>query len=317
MLNKGLSGLIGLSDIKTLAQIDMDACKVTGKPLGNCILQGPGGLGKSALAEAIADEMNYHLVIVEAAALKNRDKIAEKLRQAHAEADQCQKRLLFFIDECHRLSIENQEVFYFCLDKERPRIDSSHGTIYFKPFTIFAATTRMDALDQRSFVGRFDNVWNLKPYPADVISIILSIWFHEHNLQAGYEISSMIAERSLGTPRQAIKIAQKIENLCLGRRTTIVTADICNKIFELECIDKVGLTDIHTQYLKELENSKIPKGLNALAGKTGQHIEIIAGVIEPILLSLNFIDMTCKGRILTEKGRLHLQNSVQNSSCID
>lgn len=307
VMGKGLKGLIGLSDIKELATIDLEACKKTNEPFPHTLISGPGGLGKSALVAAIADELGYHLVVVEAAAMKNRERITERLVQAHAEAKKVDKRLLFFIDEVHRLSLENQEVFYFPLDKQFPRLTTANGTIPFRPFTVFAATTRMDALDQRSFVGRFDNVWNLKPYSSAILSIILSVWFHDNCLQVSNEITDMIASRSLGTPRQALRIAQKIKNYCVGRSLTTVDISICERIFSLEGIDSVGLTELHNRYLRELCTSSGPKGLDALAGKLGQHKDVVSGTLEPSLLALGLIDLSNRGRVLTEAGRKHLK----------
>lgn len=311
VMGKGLNGLIGLSDIKELATIDLEACKKTNEPFPHTLISGSGGLGKSALVSAIADELGYHLVVVEAAAMKNRDRIIERLCQAHDEANRVSKRLLFFVDEVHRLHLENQEVFYFPLDKQNPRLTTSNGTITFRPFTMFAATTRMDALDQKSFVGRFDNIWNLKPYSSAIIGIILGIWFHENRLQASTEIVDMIASRSLGTPRQALRIAQKIKNYCVGHSVALVEKTICERIFSLEGIDSVGLTELHNNYLRELRASAGPKGLDALAGKLGQHKDTLLSVIEPSLLSVGFIDTCSRGRVLTSKGIRHLENCSQ------
>lgn len=308
-MSKGLNNLIGLFELKQLAQIDIESCKVTKKPFPHCIITGPGGLGKTALVNAIAEEMNYHLICVEAAAIKNRQKIIHRLQTAHDEANQAKKTLLFFVDEIHRLTVECQEVFYYPMDKEKPFLTTDAGTVYFKPFSFFAATTRPDVLDQRSFVGRFDNVWQVKPYKVFEIGRILDIWFFENKLQIAPNITHKIAERSLGTPRQAIRIAQKIRNYCIGKRKSNVSLEDCNFIFELEKIDSIGLTELHLNYLEHLSATGEPKGIDAIAGKIGQNKDVVLGVIEPVLLSLGFIDMTTRGRKITENGLNHLKNN--------
>lgn len=309
-MGNGLSGLIGLSHIKQLARIDMKACEFNLNKYPHSLIIAPGGLGKNALVSAIAHDLKYHLVTCEAAALSNRNDIIERLIKAHDEARKLNKTLLFFVDEAHRLSLKNQEAFYYPLDRDNPRITTSEGEVQFPKFTIFAATTRRDALDERSFIGRFSNIWDITPYTLDAITMILNVWFHENGLTVFPDIVSMIAQRSLGTPRQAIKLAEKIKNLCISESVNEVQKHHCERIFDLSRIDSVGLTELHVGYMRELLNCNGSRGVDSLAGKLGQHKDVIVGTIEPILLWLKFVDLSPRGRILTDAGKRHLYSSM-------
>lgn len=109
----GLSKLIGMRREKARARIDIAACKKTGEPFPHTLLEGVGGTGKTALALAIAEELCYHSVITEAAALKTREQIIKRLISSHEEARRAGKPLLFFIDAGSFLLSDGQERFLY------------------------------------------------------------------------------------------------------------------------------------------------------------------------------------------------------------
>lgn len=309
---KGLSALVGLEREKQKAGIDIRACQITGEPFPHTLLDGVGGTGKTALARAIAEELGYHFHLVEAAALKNRGIIVDRLQRAQQESAELRLRLLFFVDEVHRLSLINQEVFYYPLNRDNPMITTAEGHIELVPFTMVAATTRRDMLDEASFVGRFPNVWKIQRYHETWIASILSDWFDQYGLGYGINELNSIASRSLGIPRQALKLAYKIRNFVIGSGRRDVGLDDCRRIFYLEGIDSIGLGEQHIAYMQQLLEAKgRPLGEAALAGKLGLHKDVVSGTIEPVLLSLNFIDMTNRGRILLERGYLHLAQEAR------
>lgn len=296
----GLDLLVGLTKIKQLARIDIDYCKQTGNTFGHTMIFGVGGLGKSELVSSIAQELNYHLVTREAASLKNRDIIVDNIIQALSSAKNLNKKLLFFVDEAHKLSLTNQEVFYYPLDKLNPRIITPKGEIGLSSFCIMAATTRRDVLDEASFILRFDNIWEIERYSDAEICRIIGQWMVKENLLFDFNILDMIAQRCLGIPRQAIRLSKKIRKYVVSNKRYNITEDDCRFVFELEGIDSIGLTNIHRRYLSELIGG-LPKGLDAISAKIGQKKEVV-GSIEPILMSLKLIDIVSKGRILTPKG---------------
>lgn len=303
MSKKGLNSLVGLATEKRKCLINIKACRVTGEPFPSTLLWGIGGTGKTALARAIAEELNYYFVEREAFSLKSPEQIAEMLLGSNREA--ADRKLLLFVDEVHRLSIRLQEVFYYPMKEWRIMSDGQYAKL--KPFTLIAATTRKDMLDEASFVQRFQNIWEISRYHFDHICEIISKIFSDEKMFHGPEEVRAIASRCLGIPRQAANLAIKVRNHALSRNSrTILHCDI-EEVFLLEGIDYIGLSELHDRYLAALlPQGSRPKGLVSLAGKLSQHEDVLVGTIEPILLSLGLIDIN-RGRILTEAGDLHLK----------
>lgn len=293
---------------KARAAIDIAACKLSGDPFPHTLLEGQGGLGKTAFALAIAEELGYHSVVVEGAALKTREDVIRRLISAAEEAQQCGKRLLLFIDEVHRLTHAQQEVFYYPMDRVDPRITTASGTLHFPKFTLVAATTRRDILDQASFVNRFSNLWRISTFPSSDIVMILANHLVRRRMDYDLQVLDEVAKRSLGIPRQALRLVDKVINRALSEgRRRVVVAD-CAIVFRLEGIDRNGLGELHVEYLRVLaEAAGQPRGLDGLAGRLSEHKDVISGTVEPTLLSLGLIDRTARGRTITTKGLAYLR----------
>jgi len=304
----GLDSLIGLTTEKQRAFIDIKACRMTGEVMNHILLFGPGGCGKTSYARAIAEELDYHFVEREGASLKTRTQIIELLITSDAEAANNNKPLMLFVDEVHRLPIAQQEVFYYPMKEWR--VTTADSIIEFNPFTLICATTRRDMLDENSFVSRFQNKWEIRPYDNLHIQEILASIFEKEKLEYDPQVIESIANRCLGIPRQASNLAMKIRNEVLASGSRRVTLQDIYKIFELEELDDIGLSSLHVRYLCELLKANgAPKGLRALSGKLSQNEDVIVGSVEPILLSLDFIDLQPRGRVLTQSGHCHLANN--------
>lgn len=305
-MKRGLEQLIGMRREKARARIDIAATKRAGEVFPHTLLEGCGGTGKTALALAIAEELHYYSVVTEAAALKTREQIIKRLISAHDEAKQAGKPLLLFVDEVHRLSITLQEVFYYPMDRKEPRITTPTGVVHFKPFTLMAATTRRDELDQASFVKRFGNIWHVTRYSEVDIAKIVNGYFEKQKIRIGYQECRYIASRSLGVPRQALRLSEKVRNVFYASNSRRLDLRHCDVAIDLEGIDPIGLDELSVRYLKILAESPSPRGIGGLAGRLGQQTEVIEGTVEPILLELGMIDRTAKGRMLTPAGKSHL-----------
>ena len=303
----GLDKLIGMRNLKARARIDIAACKKTREPFPHTLIDGLGGCGKSALAHAIAEELHYHQVKVEASALKKREDIIERLISAHEEAHCKNKKLLLFIDEVHRLSSPLQEVFYFPLDREQPHITTATGVTLLHPFTLVAATTRRDVLDQSSFVRRFGNIWRVSRFDIDDIVKIVYDYMRRNQIKASYECCRFIATRSLGIPRQAIRLSERVRNVFLAHNCQRLTTETCELAIKLEGIDPIGLDELSVHYLKILAQFSEPRGLGSLAGRLGEQKETLENMIEPVLLELGLIDRASRGRMITSDGLKHLE----------
>ena len=308
MHSKGLTTLIGLKRLKAMAARDIVACKKTREVFPHTLLTGPGGLGKTSFAEAIAHDLGYHFEMVEGAMFKCRRAIMGKLDSCSLAAEARDKRLMFFIDEIHRLAKEPQEGIYYPLLKFY--IPETKTTL--APFTVFGATTHPHEL-LRPFKRRFKNEWAFSRYDLVDIEVMVANQLSKHGLLVYGDVVNRIAKRALGIPARAYNLAEKIRNQVLfrGGEATVSVVD-CENTFRLEGIDEIGLDMDQVSYLKVLcEANGSPKGVGGIAGALDREVEVVDESIEPVLLSLKFIDRTARGRVLTDKGYVHLAKTGQ------
>lgn len=296
----GLKSLIGLNNIKEKARVAIDSCKLRLSPLNHLLLTGNGGLGKTALARAIAEELGAYFDEVEAVAFSSRDEIIKRLVESNRKATEQGKFLVFFIDEIHRLSLKMQETFYYPLKEWR--IMESTGVTYLAPFTLIGATTHEDQLDQASFMRRFSQIWKLEPYSQDDIFSILVDLAIKEKIPFEFSALTIIAERCLGIPRTAHAYFELVRDQALASGKTITREEV-EKVFEREQINKLGLNQEQVQYLQALKTVKGgPRGLAWIASKLKSFPLIVEERVEPALIALGYVDRTSSGRELTEAG---------------
>lgn len=305
MMQAKLSSLIGLSREKELARLQIRACNHSGEMFPHTLLYGVGGTGKTEFARRVGNELECHFVETHAAVLKNLEILFASLVDHNQAARRSGKSLFFFIDEIHRLSHELQEGLYQAMKEWW--IPTPSGKQRLSPFTLIGATTRFDMLDSNSFVTRFENVWEIERYGLQDMAIIVADELSRHKMHFSAEVARDIARRCLGIPRTGINLANKVRRVAQSTGAVEITLLHCRKTFELEQIDRFGLQQVHRRYLAILHASRTnghyaPMGVGSIAGKMRQPADSIKGSMEPILLELDFVSSTPRGRILTEKG---------------
>jgi len=294
-----LNNIIGMSDKKQLARIQIISCTKQGKTFPHTLLYGIGGLGKTKLARAIANELGYRMYERQGSTLKNRDDIYNLL------TDSIEGPSLIFIDECHRLDSTIQEELY--VPMEEFKISTGDGLINIYPFTLFAATTQMNLLDSGSFVTRFHNVWELQRYTFEELDEIVLGYIKSEGLGCEREALQEIVQRSMGVPRTAINLARKALDVCIAYNNKIIMSKHALYAFGLEKIDRLGLTNVHHRYLHTLSRARKAMGVLNLSSTMRLTKAVVEGSIEPILFELGFVKIE-KGRVITEKGRKYIEN---------
>ena len=305
-MRKGLDSLKGLILQKARIRRTIVSCQRRGAVFPHTLITGLGGTGKTVLSRAVAEELDVPFVEYEAAALPTRAAVIRALMQGDKMAREIGKPLAIFIDEVHRFDKERQEALYYPMVEHR--ITTKDGVLEFAPFTLFAATTRPDALDAGSFVTRCQNNWHLGRYDLMEICDILRGIFDNWGITHGPSEIKDIGRRCLGIPRIANNLAAKVRDQIYyrGGDLCVLPSDITDT-FNLEELDSIGLSEQHRVYLMSLYNAgSRPCGLHTMSGLLSMSTSVVEDVIEPILLSLGFVESTSRGRRLTEKGRKHL-----------
>jgi len=311
-MKQNLNSLIGMTRLRTMSRLYISACIKSRRIFPHLLLSGLGGTGKTALARAICNELDYHYVEVLGSVFKSFDDISEFIIKCSEEALRLQKSLLLFIDEVHQLRVNFQESLY--LPMKEYRVSTLSGYKKIAPFTLFAATTRFDMLDSNSFITRFPNRWELVRYSESDIACIVANYFRTKGLKFNKEVTRSIAQRSLGIPRNAISLSEKIELVVLGEGLCDVSLVHVNKIFRLEELDHLGLSSVHLRYMRILDESRdsvgnhCPIGIGAISSKMRQNERVIGGSVEPILFEFSFVSPTSRGRKITFQGVEYLRS---------
>ncbi len=300
-----LADLVGLTRIKQLASVGMLSATARKTVFDHTLLWGLGGTGKTAIARAIGSELGYYFVEVEGAAFRTRGDVLECLALSSVAAQKSHRTLLLFLDEVHRLHPKIQEALYIPMVESRST--STDGDIIFPPFTLFAATTRRDMLDERSFVERFPNKWEVTRYKLIHMQEIVAALFRSFSMTCSQELVREVAARCLGIPRIAVNLTKKVRDFTLADAQWTVAENHLRQAFALEGIDKVGLSRLHHRYLRVLDESASTRGVASIAAQLNQPQALLREYIEPILCELRLIEHGPRGRIITERGRRYIK----------
>ena len=272
---------------------------------GPVLLVGPSGTGKTAIAKAIHCELaNLKFVESNGEMLNSSAELTHILLTADNDTT-------VLVDEAQALNTKNQHILLTAISEKilfAPKRGSSRKqAIPLADFTLLFASTHefqlQDALRNRArLICRTDY------YNDETLADILA----QRAFALGWEIESKdvlieIAKRSKATPRIAIqRNLQMAWNIaCSNNRTLITMADV-KKAFHLLQVDELGLDSIERNYLKELSKHNSMK-LNVVASKLGLPTRTISSVIEPYLLRQELIYKDGSNRVLTEKGKAHIE----------
>jgi len=302
-----LADFTGQSKVKELLSVTIEAAKLRGEAMDHVLLIGPPGLGKTTLANIIAQEMSVPINYTSGPILQKKLDLTGILSQLHAQQ-------VFFIDEIHRLLPDVEEVLYSALEDFRVDIIIGQGpgarthSLPVQKFTAVGATTRQGLLTA-PLRSRFGLVLYLKHYEVEeMTSIVLRA---ARLLEASIEDEAAveIARRGRGTPRIANRLLRRVRDYAQVRADGRITVQVAQDSLNLLEVDPLGLDEVDKKIMLTIldKYGGGPVGLSTIAASSDEEPDTIEEVYEPYLMQLGFLDRTPRGRIGTDRAFEHFQ----------
>lgn len=313
-----LTEMVGQKRVLEKVKIAIDAARNRGEPLEHILLDGPPGLGKTTLAHVMANEMGTrNLRITSGPALAKQADLMAILTQLETGD-------ILFIDEVHRLPKIVEEFLYPAMEDFRVDFTIEGGiggrmvNFPLKHYTLIGATTRAGLLSA-AMRDRFGHHHHLDFYSADELTVVLERTAVKLEVQADDGALSIVAARSRGTPRVAIRLLKRVRDYAQVRANGILTPQVVERALEIHQVDTLGLDELDRAFLRTI--IKVyeggPAGIEALAATMGQERDTLEDVVEPYLLQIGFVIRTRQGRQATRTAYEHLNYAYAPSKDAD
>jgi Holliday junction DNA helicase RuvB len=312
---KLLREFIGQQKVKDNLAIAIQAAKGRGEVLDHVLLYGPPGLGKTTLANIIANELSVAYQGTSGPVIEDKKDLAAILSNV-------EKLQVLFIDEIHRLPSQLEELLYPALEDFHIDYIVGQGPaartikLNVAPFTLVGATTRAGLLSG-PLRGRFGIVHRLDFYTAEDLGIIVRRSAEILGIGVDAEGAAEIARRSRGTPRIANRLLRRVRDFAEVKAEGRITGDVARSALEMLEVDHYGFDEVDRKLLLTIieKYGGGPVGVNTLAASLSEEVDAIEELYEPYLIQIGFLNRTPRGRVATPLAYRHFgiqPGSAQN-----
>ncbi|KAA5523953.1 MULTISPECIES: Holliday junction branch migration DNA helicase RuvB [Haemophilus] len=302
---KLLADYVGQPQVREQMDIFIKAAKLRQDALDHLLIFGPPGLGKTTLANIVANEMGVNIRTTSGPVLEKAGDLAAMLTNLEPHD-------VLFIDEIHRLSPAIEEVLYPAMEDYQLDIMIGEGPaarsikLDLPPFTLVGATTRAGSLTS-PLRDRFGIVQRLEFYSVEDLTSIVERSAGCLNLELEQQAAFEVARRSRGTPRIANRLLRRVRDYADVRNGGVISVDVAKQALSMLDVDDAGFDYLDRKLLSAVIErfDGGPVGLDNLAAAIGEERDTIEDVLEPYLIQQGFLQRTPRGRIATSQTYRH------------
>ena len=289
----------GQHEVSEQMRLFIRAARGRGEALDHTLIFGPPGLGKTTLANIIANEMGAEMRATSGP-------VIEKKGDLVAALTNLEKGDVLFIDEIHRLNPAIEEVLYPAMEDYQVDITIGEGPaarsikLDLPPFTLVGATTRTGLLTA-PFRDRFGIIQRLEFYNVTDLTTIVERSARMLGVRCDVEGAREIAVRSRGTPRIANRLLRRVRDYAQVEGEGFVNQEIADQALNMLKVDVNGFDHMDRRLLLAMVEKYDggPVGVESLAATVGEESNTIEDVYEPYLIQQGFIMRTSRGRVAT------------------